>query len=267
MTLEVLDNAGKVIRKLSSELEAPYIAPEHPDANPYDEPAADLEAAQGMNRAAWDLAYEGAQRIPDSTNDAGNVNVGPLVVPGDYRLRLTVGGDSVEQPLTVLPDPRADTNMANLRAQAEFLLATRDRLTALVADVEYLRSLRGQLEARNKELANDPRAARLLALGEAALERITAIEKLLYNPNAEVNYDILAGRDGGAKLYSRYGWLYLTALDHNGPPTQGSVEVSRELAALYQQSATELQSLVNEDLKQLNDLAAEIGRTYVTVDR
>ncbi|MGB5346017.1 MAG: hypothetical protein WBN23_07630, partial [Woeseia sp.] len=155
----------------------------------------------------------------------------------------------------------------NLRAQAEFLLATRDRLTALVADVEYLRSLRAQLEARNKELANDPRAARLLALGEAALERITAIEKLLYNPNAEVNYDILAGRDGGAKLYSRYGWLYLTALDHNGPPTQGSVEVSRELAALYQQSATELQSLVNEDLKQLNDLAAEIGRTYVTVDR
>ncbi|MGB5579606.1 MAG: hypothetical protein WBM68_03490, partial [Woeseia sp.] len=265
--LEVLDSSGKVIRKLSSELEAPYIAPDHPDANPYDEPAADLEAVKGLNRAAWDLAHEGARRIPDSTNDAGDVNVGPMAVPGEYRLRLTAGGKGVEQPLTVLPDPRADSNIRDLQAQSEYLLATRDRITALVLDVEYLRKIRAQLKARGKEAAEDSRAKRLLALGESAIEKITAIEKLLYNPNAEVNYDILAGREGGAKLYSRLGWLYLTGFDHNGPPTQGMREVSRELSTLYDQATVELQQLFDNDLAQINELAAELGFTYLSIKR
>ncbi len=97
------------------------------------------------------------------------------------------------------------------------------------------------------------------------LEKIVGIEKQLYNPNAEVNYDILAGRDGGAKLYSRLGWLYRTALDHSGPPTQGMREVNEELSALYQESKDAQQRLIDEELKQLNDLAEEMGAGYLTV--
>ena len=266
VVLEVLDPRGNVIRRLSSELEPPYIDPDHPDANPEEKRKADLEAVGGMNRAAWDLAYEGAKRIPGSTNDAGNVNFGPLVVPGDYRLRLTVAGQSVEQTLTVLPDPRSDATIANLGSQIKFLIEVRDRLSAITADVEYVRSIRGQLEARHKALFGDPRAARLITLGEVALEKIVNIEKMLYNPNAQVNYDVLAGRDGGAKLYSRSGWLYLTGFDHDGPPTQGMREVNSEQLALYQQSKDELQRLVDGDLRQLNDLAEELGAKYLTIE-
>ena len=265
IVLEVLDSSGKIVRRLSSEPEPPYLAPEHPDANPDEERKAALEAVEGMNRGAWDLAFEGARRIPGSTNDAGDVNIGPLVVPGDYRLRLTVAGDSVEQPLTVLPDPRSHATIAGLRSQTQFLVEIRDRISSITADAEHLRAVREQLESRHNVLSDDPRAARLIALGELALENIVKIEKLLYNPNAKVNYDILAGRDGGAKLYSRYGWLYRTALDHNGPPTQGMREVSSELSVLYQQSKEELRRLHDEDLKQLNDLARELGIQYLTV--
>ncbi len=108
--LEVLDGNGAVIRRLSSEPEPPYVAADHPDADPEQKQEAALEAVAGFNRGAWDLTFEGARRIPGSTNDAGNVNVGPLVPPGDYRLRLTVADTRVEQPLTVLPDPRSDGN-------------------------------------------------------------------------------------------------------------------------------------------------------------
>jgi len=135
----------------------------------------------------------------------------------------------------------------------------------LTADAEYLRRIREQLAARHKALSNDPRASRLTTLGEDALKKTIEIEKMLYNPNAKVSYDILAGRDGGAKLYSRHGWLYVTALDHNGPPTQGMREVDSEVTALYQQSRDELQRLVDEDLGQLNDLAEELGIAYLSV--
>lgn len=265
VVLEVLDDEGKVIRRLSSEPEPPYLPADHPDAKPGQKQEAALEAVAGFNRGAWDLAFAGATRIPGSTNDAGNVNVGPLVPPGVYRLRLTVGGESVEQPLTVLADPRSDATLANLKSQSEFLLEVRDRISAVTADVERLRSITAQLQTRNKALGDDPRASRLLKLGENTIEKIVSIEKLLYNPNADVNYDILAGRDGGAKLYSRLGWLYRTALDHSGPPTQGMREVNSELSMLYRESKEALQRLIDDDISQLNDLAEEIGAGYLTV--
>jgi hypothetical protein len=177
---------------------------------------------------------------------------------------LTVAGDSVEQPLTVLPDPRSDATAANLKAQTDFLIEVRDRISAIAADAEKLRNIRDQLEARHRALSEEPGASRLVALGEEALARVAVIEKMLYNPNAKVNYDILAGRDGGARLYSRSGWLYLTGFDHNGPPTQGMREVNREQATLYEQARDELRRLIGEDLKRLNDLAGELGTSYLT---
>ncbi|NNF40017.1 MAG: glycosyl hydrolase [Woeseiaceae bacterium] len=265
VVLEILDGDGEIIRRLSSEPEPPYLPADHPDADPEQKQEAALEAVAGFNRGSWDLAFEGARRIPGSTNDAGNVNVGPLVPPGEYRVRLTVADTRVEQPLTVLSDPRSTATLPNLKAQSKFLLEVRDRISSITADAERLRSLREQLEVRHKALADDPRASRLVTLGENALEKITGIEKRLYNPNAEVNYDILAGRDGGAKLYSRFGWLYRTALDHNGPPTQGMREVNDELSALYEESKLALQQLLDEELGQLNDLAEEMGAGYLTV--
>ncbi len=263
ITLEILDSNGNVIRTLSSKLEDPYLPDDHPDVNPNRERSADLSKKQGMNRAAWDLAYEGARRIPDTTNDAGNVNVAPLAAPGDYELRLSVGGRQFTAMATVLPDPRSDATVDNIRLQIAFLLDVRDILNMMSDDAVNIRVIREQLEAHQARLKDDPRAARLVELGEEASAKLHEIELALYNPNAKVNYDILAGRDGGAKLYSRFGWLYKTSLGHNGPPTQGQQEVARELTALYEDSKAELGRIQTEDLQQLNSLAGEIGVDYV----
>ena len=40
---------------------------------------------------------------------------------------------------------------------------------------------------------------------------LTAVEDAIHNPHAKVDYDILGGRHGGAKLYSRLSWLFSTA--------------------------------------------------------
>jgi len=263
ITLEVLDASGNVIRTLGSKLEAPFLPPEHPDARPGREEKADLTKKKGMNRAAWDLAYEGARRIPGATNDAGNVNVAPLAAPGDYELRLTVDGKSYTAAARILPDPRSDATIENIRLQIAFLLEVRDVLNSLSDDAVNIRAIREQLDAHQARLKDDPRAARLVRLGEEASEKLHQVELALYNPNAEVNYDILAGREGGAKLYSRFGWLYTTSLEHNGPPTQGQREVAAELTRLYEDSKAELGRIQTEELEQLNSLAEEVGVDFV----
>ena len=263
ISLEILNQAGDVIRTLSSVAEEPYLAADHPDASPNQESSADLSKDKGLNRASWNLTHQGATEIPGSTNDAGRMNYGPTVIPGDYTARLIVGDEIFEQSVTVLPDPRSDAPIENLRAQNEFLLTMRDRISAIAEDAVRIRAVREQLDAHHARMGDDPTAARLVTLGEEAVDAMRQVELAIYNPDAIVNYDILRGEHGGAKLYSRYGWLYGSTMDHKGPPTQGMSEVDAELVALYEQAKAELERILSEDIGRINSLASELGVDYV----
>ena len=129
--------------------------------------------------------------------------------------------------------------------------------------VERIAGLREQVKDRNKTLASDPDAKELLAFGEKFIEGLNAVEEKIHNPHAEVSYDILGGRHGGAMLYSRLSWLFMTSGAHDGPPTQGMLEVA---AAIEQQLAAQeavLAGLMLEDLAKLNALADELAVPYV----
>jgi photosystem II stability/assembly factor-like uncharacterized protein len=263
ISLAILDKEGNVIRTLSSVAEDPFLAPDHPDADPNQESQADLSKNKGLNRGSWDLTHEGATEIPGSTNDAGRMNHGPMVVPGEFIARLTVGGANYEQPFTVLRDPRSDAPLENLHAQNAFALALRDRVSAIAEDAIRIRDIREQLDTHESRLGDEPAAARLLEFGKDAKAALHEVDLKLYNPDAIVLYDILAGREGGAKLYSRYGWLYDLAMDHSGPPTQGMTDVDAELLVLYREAKDELERILDEDIAQINALAVELGIDHV----
>jgi len=263
ISLEILNQEGEVVRTLSSVGQEPYLAADHPDARPNQKISIDLSRDKGLNRASWNLTHQGATEIPGSTNDAGRMNYGPMVVPGDYTARLIVADEAFEQAFTVLPDPRSDAPIENLRAQNAFLLAVRDRISAIAEDAVRIRAIRDQLDAHHARVGDEPTAARLVSLGEEASEAMRQVELAIYNPDAEVNYDILRGEYGGAQLYSRYGWLYGSSMDHKGPPTQGMSEVDAELVALYQEAKTELERILSEDIGRINSLASELGVDYI----
>lgn len=263
ISLVLLNAEGVVVRTLSSVPEKPYVAADHPDASPNQKIKADLKKDKGLNRASWDLRHQGATEIPDATNDAGRVNYGPMVIPGEYIVRLSVGGENYEQALTVLPDPRSDAPLENIRAQNAYVLAVRDRISAIAEDAIRIRAIREQLDAHHARFGDEPSVSRLLELGSEASAALREVELTIYSPNAKVWYDILAGRHGGAKLYSRFGWLYTSTMDHNGPPTQGMTEVDAELLVLYDEAKAELERILSEDITRINSLAAELGIDYV----
>ena len=83
------------------------------------------------------------------------------------------------------------------------------------------------------------------------------------NPAAEVDYDVLAGRDGGAKLYSRLTWLAASASEHDGPPTQGMLEVAASIDKQINQLGSELERMFAEELTKLNQQAAKLGIPFI----
>lgn len=110
VTLEILDTAGKVIRKYSSQDPAPEVSRRRRSAvaDIWIMPPPRLTANAGHNRFVWDLRY-----APVSAETQG-----PRVLPGVYQVRLTAaGGKTLTQKLTVVNDPRSKATAADLAKQ------------------------------------------------------------------------------------------------------------------------------------------------------
>ncbi len=263
VTLEILDAGGKPVRRLSSVLKPIHTPPDHPDWDPDSEPEPELKVEPGIRRATWDLRHEQARWIPGASMDHGEPLPGPLAVPGDYTVQLKVGSTTLTRGLRVEADPRSTATAADREAQLAFELGIRDQLNRITDMVATIRSVRSQIEDRNAALAGHPQTAPLIDLGKQIVKGLDAVEGIIHNPKAEVAYDILAGRHGGAMLYSRLSWLLGGADDHDGPPTQGMLEVGTELAGELAAQEMALDELLSGKLTELNALAALRGVQYV----
>jgi hypothetical protein len=90
---------------------------------------------------------EGLRRFPMTAiyRDTPSEPLGPWVMPGTYAVRLTVGGKTYEQPLTVKMDPRIKTPAEGLAQQFELSMQCYDGVRQARAALGQVRKLRTQL--------------------------------------------------------------------------------------------------------------------------
>lgn len=102
-------------------------------------PERKLSAAPGIHRFVWDLrlprpaASSFAYPISAITGYTPKEPRGAFVMPGTYSLRLTVGGRTYVQPVTVKMDPRVTTPMADLALQYQLSVRVADAINTLAA--------------------------------------------------------------------------------------------------------------------------------------
>ncbi|HSE16259.1 MAG TPA: hypothetical protein VLB46_04355 [Pyrinomonadaceae bacterium] len=107
VTIEIVDPAGDVVRKYSSEDKPAPVNLETLNIPAYwVRTPESLSTAAGMHRWIWDLRPTPPPR-PAGGGGFGGRGGAPLVLPGRYMVRLSVGGKSLTQPLIVRADPRA----------------------------------------------------------------------------------------------------------------------------------------------------------------
>jgi photosystem II stability/assembly factor-like uncharacterized protein len=162
VTLEILDSQGKLVRRYSS-ADPPELTKEELQKQMiptyWVRMPETLGAAAGMHRWVWDLHYSAPiathyeypiSAVPHRTP---RVPQGPLAVPGEYSVRLTVDGKSYTVPLMVKIDPRvkatqvqleqefnAETRLASMLTESSkaelHALSTRDQLKKLEASAK-----------------------------------------------------------------------------------------------------------------------------------
>ena len=151
VTLDILDAAGTVVRTYAST--DPVEPPDPQLAVPpyWVRPPRVLSAAPGMHRFLWDLHYTPAPGLRPNYpiaavyRNTAPAPTSPWVMPGSYTVKLTAGGRTYTQPLTVKMDPRVRTPLAGLQRQFTLSKQMYDALVTTQTALAELRVLRAKV--------------------------------------------------------------------------------------------------------------------------
>jgi photosystem II stability/assembly factor-like uncharacterized protein len=112
LTLEVFDSSNKLVRRFTSSDKPESINPELNVPTYWVRPFQPLAPSPGMHRFVWDLhgpPPAGARRdypISAIYRDTPSEPEGEWAKPGNYTVKLTVGGQTYTQAFQIEPDPR-----------------------------------------------------------------------------------------------------------------------------------------------------------------
>jgi photosystem II stability/assembly factor-like uncharacterized protein len=178
VTLEVVDAAGKLVRRYSST--------DKPDVNMetlgqtlavptyWMRPPQVLSSEAGMHRFLWDMHYPPAsppgndlpmQAVPHDTPFAPS---SPWVLPGHYIVKLMVDGKTYSQPLTIRMDPRVKTSLAGLEQQFALSMQLYDGAKEVENTTQQLNGIRAQLKARAESAGTGALADEIAAVDKKA---------------------------------------------------------------------------------------------------
>ena len=219
LKLEVLDASGRVIDELPA------------------------SKRPGLNRVTWAMR-EKPPRVPPAAQIAGSGTVGPRLVPGTYRVRLTKAGKVSETKLPVGLDRRAKFSEADRKQQFDAAMRARALFgeeSALMDRILFLRAA--------------------LAKSGAALPEGDALRKNISDFDGKIDAarkKIVATTEGGAitgeeRLREHTDQLYGAILSYEGKPGDYQIRyidtLKRELADVTK----EFEQLLASELPALNE--------------
>jgi photosystem II stability/assembly factor-like uncharacterized protein len=251
ITLEILDAKGQVIRKYPAKRQAGDEAPGEEDEGFGRGQERPLPSEAGVNRFVWDLRYEGASRVPHSPLWAGNTD-GPIAIPGNYQVRLTVQGKTYTTPLEIKADPRlaSQVTQQDLQDQLDLLLNIRDSVSRAHDTINQIRDIRAQITSLNKRLEGQASARAVAEAGKQLDKKMTEVEEVLVQTKAKSNQDVL---NYPIRLNN-----YLVALggvveSAEGKPTKVSYEVYDMLNHQLDEQLAKWKQILNSDVTAFNE--------------
>jgi len=216
--LQIADSSGAVVRELR--VASPVV---------------------GLNRVPWDLRYDPPRLIAMRTTPPENphiweeprfrgqdtrpvthwglepAQVGPIVAPGRFTVKLTVDGRTSTQPLEVLKDPKIPASQADLDLSVKLQLRLRDNISAAADMVNTIEVMRKQLEDISKAYRGDNSKAALLKQVAEMDKKLLDVESKLLEPAQMTSDD---------KYFQQAYRVYMNLIWLNGEVGPGAGDVA-----------------------------------------
>lgn len=253
--LEIIDSAGVVVRTYSSDqiwnrtIDETQAFPTYWFSRP-----ASITKKLGLNRFVWDLRYERPQALRYGYSiaavygeDAIMVPEGPLALPGVYKVRLSIEGQTYTAPLELKMDPRVRVAPLVLSQQLALEMKIIEAMKQSVSVVQQIMDLRSQLKELEPKLNSDPGAKEILnaasSLDKKAAE-LVAVEQQ-WPPVGVVS---------AASLNGALASLLVVVEGADAGPTRQATEAFATYELLLRQQRAKWEGLRTKDLVALNAL-------------
>jgi photosystem II stability/assembly factor-like uncharacterized protein len=246
--ITVLDSAGKVVREID-----------------------DAKAEAGINRTNWDLRYNPPVKPTAEQLEAQEQGFffggsrGPLVEPGAYTVKVSLGDNSQTQTVKVEEDPRIEITAAARTARHDAIM----RLYDLYKTADHGQKLMvGLKKSLNDALAawKKPDAPKIPdAIRKQAEELSKKVDALHGKFVSEGGFGA-----GGPLHYTppplpmQIGRLMFQLEGYTGAPTTSENEQIADVSKQLTAATAALDKLVNTDLARLNKALNDAGVPHIT---
>ncbi|MEW2920796.1 glycosyl hydrolase [Muricauda sp. ANG21] len=246
ITMEVLNEQGKIVRSFTSKKDEDYV-PHNGGGAP---PAPILGTDKGLNRFVWDLKTPIVPGIPNVYIEADFT--GHKVPPGTYTLRLKAGGEIVTTQGNVVPTPNVNVTLENYKEHDAFMTEVETNLTEMHQKVNTLFKVQGQL----KELLEDLESESLKEEGKVLLTKLKTWDEDMVQRKSQAYDDV-------ENFPNKFTAEYLFLANHsnsalpkiNKPSKDRKKELDAQWVGLRQRALT----LMNTDIPNFNNKLWENG--------
>ena len=233
--LEILDGNGAVIRELK-----------------------EFPREKGLNRVAWDLRVEGPKPRHEPTPEEREQRqsfffrpqTGPQVLPGTYKVRLTVNGKSQEKAVAVRMDPTVPVKVAELQEQYDLGLRLRDMINETNTAMRSMDSIKQQLQTVQgtvRSLSPDAPKELTATISADAKDADALLLKMVRPEN-------IPGYSMGPRLSDLLSGLLYSSQQYDGAPTQPQKDLFQQLQGEFRQQMAAVNEFNTVKLAKLNSM-------------
>ncbi len=239
-SIEIMELNGTLIKKFSTK----------PDKKAKEE---ELRVKAGFNRYVWNMRYPNADGFDGLIMWGGGLN-GPKAVPGKYKARLTVNGKTQETEFEIVKDPRTEGTAADMKAQFDFLIQVRDKLSETNNAVKRIRSAREQINRVTEPMKGKEDMKDVTELAKTILSDMKKIEEALYQTKNRSGQDPL---NFPIRLNNKLAGLSGEASGSDYKPTEQVKAVYKEISGKIDEQLAAFNKIVTQDVPKLNTLVKQ----------
>ena len=216
-----------------------------------------LSADAGMNRFVWDLTYPEVQNPPNRVlgSSGGTLN-GPKVVPGQYKVKLTVGDQSMTQSFEVKLDPRIEASQADLQAEFDLLSKIHAKQNRTAKAVNNILAAKKQINSYLDKLSDSPQIKKIKSAAQPILDSLQTVEDELYQPDIHNSEDDL---NYPVKLWIKLASLNTYVRSAYARPPKQSYTLYDSLSTAVDQQFDRLKPILDQQVPQFNRMIRDMN--------
>ena len=251
VSLEILEMDGSLIQRFSNRVKENKLDPTA------DKP---LKVKSGGNRLIWNMRYPGYKTFKGMVFYS-SPNIGPKAVPGDYLVRLNYNGQSLEQVLTIIKDPRMPNTDEDYQEQFDFLIAVRDQVSRANTAIVDIRDVKKDLDYLKGKSGLKPGLKEMIADFESKLD---IVENTIHMTKNQSRQDPL---NYGIRINNRLAFLMADSQRGDYRPTDQAKEFFTEVTKELDTEIQALNGLMKEYVSKVNGQVSENNMEVISLKK